>query len=88
MKWPLAIVIAMTILTMVSFPGCYDSSRTAAAHRHYSNAPSELARKQLRDAKLADWKDIAIYEGVFAVFLALCFVGYLRVERIPDNHES
>ena len=77
--------MSITILTMLGFPGCYDSRRRMVAHGHYYDSPSDATRKELRDAKLADWKDIAIYETVLGAFLALNVLVYLRIEKLAKN---
>ena len=87
-KWSLLILMSITILTMLDFPGCYDSRRRSVAHGHYYDSPSDATRKELQDAKLADWKDIAIYEMVLAGFLALNVFVYLRVEKFAEKNEN
>ena len=85
MKWPLLVLMSITILTMLGFPGCYDSKRRTMAHSHYHDSPSVATRQELREAKLADWKEIAIYEAALAVCLGLTLFVYLRVEKLGAN---
>ena len=87
-KWPLLILMSITILTMLGLPGCYDSRRRMVAHGHYYDSPSDATRKEFRDAKLADWKDIAIYEAVLAAFLGLTLFVYLRLEKATENNAN
>ena len=54
------------------------------AHNHYHDSPSEATRNDLRDAKLADWRDIGIYEAALAGFLGLTLFLYFRVERASE----
>jgi hypothetical protein len=86
LKWSVLILMSIEILTMLSFPGCYDSRRRIEASRVFRHAPNEATAKELQAAKLADWKEIALYEAVLAGFLGLSFVAYLRVEKLhPDS---
>jgi hypothetical protein len=87
MKWPLLILMSVTILTMLSFPGCYDSRRRMVARSRYHDSPGEATRKELQDARRADWRDIAVYEAVLAGFLGLTLLVYLRVEQRAEENE-
>jgi len=87
-KWVLLVLMCTTLLTMLGFPGCYDSRRRAAASGHYYDAPSEATRKELRDAKQSDWRDIAAYEAVLAGFFALSLFVYIRSERVADREQN
>ncbi len=88
MKWPLVVIMSVTILTMLGFPGCYDSRRRMVAHSHYYESPGDATRKEVQDAKRADWRDIAIYEALLAGFLGLTVFVYLRVEKRAEKNES
>jgi hypothetical protein len=88
MKWALLILMSVTILTMLSFPGCYDSKRRMVAHSRYYGSPSDAIRKELQEAKGADWGDIAIYEAVLVGLLGLTLFVYLRVEKGAEKNEK
>ena len=66
---------------MLAFPGCYDSTRRMVASGHYYDSRTEVTRKELQAAKLADWKAIAVSEAVMASFLGAIFFVYLRLEK-------
>jgi hypothetical protein len=87
-KWPLLVLIGVTILTMIGFPGCYDSKRRMAAHARYYASPNEVTRNELHEAKLADWKDIVVYEAALAGVLLMLFWLYFRVEKAVTSHEN
>ena len=80
--------MSITILTMLGFPGCYDSRRRAVAHSRFYDSPNDATRRELRDAKLADWKGIGVYEAALAGFLGLTLFVYLRVEKAADANEN
>ena len=88
LKWSLLVVMSVTILMMLTLPGLYDSRRTQQAFSRYRNSPSALTERQVEDAKAADWRDIAIYEAVFAVLLAASTVAYLRVAKNAVHHRE
>ena len=88
MKWPLLILMSITILTMLGFPGCYDSRRRAVARRHFYDSPNDVTRRELRQAKVADWKDIGVYEAVLGGLLGATLFAYFRVQKAADKNEN
>jgi len=88
MKWPLLILMSITVLTMLGFPGCYDSKRRMVAASRYYVSPGETTKRDLREAKLGDWKDIAIYEGALGSLFVVTFLAYLKVEKTANKDEN
>jgi len=71
---------------MASCPGLYDSRRSAIAHRHYFESPSQGTQMELEEAKRLNQRDILIYESVMAGMFALAVYAFLRAGRKVRTH--
>ena len=71
---------------MAGCPGLYDSHRSAVAHRHYYDSPSDETRHELDAARRLDGRDILVYESIIAVVLAAAIYGFIRAGKRVESH--
>ena len=77
----LLLFMGFLLLLMASCPGLYDSKRSAIAHRHHYDAPNEVTRIELEEAKRLDRRDILVYQLVMAGVFTVTVYAFIRAGR-------
>ena len=83
-KWALILFISFWLLVMLTFPGGYDSSKTAVAWHDYHETPNETTLKALQDAKRSERWHIFVCELVLGAVLVWPVIALVRL----SNRES
>ena len=58
------------------------------AYDHYRHSPTEATRRELHDAELGDWRDIALFEAGLAGFCGVTLLVYLRATKRAEQNEN
>ena len=69
---------------MFSFPGLYDTRRTALAWHRYHDAPSDATRSEVEHAKRLDRREILLWEVGLGTVLIWAAVALARRTKIQS----
>lgn len=82
----LPLFIGFWLVLMVGCPGTYDSRRSAIAHKHYFDAPSDETRLDVAEAHRLDKRGILVSEVIMAAILAAAIYGFIRTGKKAESH--
>jgi len=80
--------MCLWLFIMAAYPGFYDTARTAVAYSHYYDAPSDITKHELDEARKLDRRDIFVFESIMAAILAAAAYGFIRVGRKKESFAS
>ena|SRR5947209_6364656 len=80
-KMILIVFISGWAFMMLSFSGLYDNHRTALAWHRYNDAPSETTRREIRDAKSLDRREILLWEVALGTVLIWPVIAVFRLSK-------
>jgi hypothetical protein len=77
----LVFVMGLLLFVTVCYPGLYDSKRRAAAQLNYTEAPNDMTRMELENAKRIDRRDLLLCELVTCGLFAVTVYAFVRAGK-------
>jgi hypothetical protein len=77
--------MGLIVLSMVCFPGLYDSNRRSAANRHYMEAPSAETIREREQATRLDHRNIFAAEFVMLGIFSCSLYAFVRSGRFAPK---